>query len=95
LKVTFLLFSSLREIAGKSRIIIELPSSDVSLIEAIEELAETLGEVFRRRVFGDELELSDGIEIAVNEVRISRNEVRRYKVKSGDVIAIFPPASGG
>ncbi len=95
MKVTFLFFSSIREAAGMKHFELNLDGNEETLINVLIKLTNTLSEQFRSIIFNDNFEIKDSIKIAVNETYIPKYEFSKFKVKNGDVIAIFPPASGG
>jgi len=80
MKITILLFGILKDIIGENSI--ELPiEKDTSIIN----LKASLLEDYKN------LNKFSNFSVAVNEVYVEAN----YMLKSGDVVALIPPVSGG
>lgn len=91
--ITVKLFANFREAVGKERV----------EVGDVKDIASLLDELVRR--FGDKLakelyspgtrKLRDTVNILVNGRGVSLLEGLDTKLKGGDVVAIFPPVSGG
>ncbi len=86
-RVKVKLFANFREAAGVKEI--EIQSSNVGkLLDSLVEKYPKLKDLFY-----EEGKLRDYVNIMVNGRNIRGDT--RYKLKEGDVVAIFPPVSGG
>lgn len=88
-KVTVKLFSKLRKHTGKSEI--EIRGTD--LREAMKSLAKEYGGL-GELIFDNE-ELHSFINVMVNGINIKNKDGLDTVLNDGDVIAVFPPISGG
>jgi MoaD family protein len=79
------LFANFREIAGKK--ILEIKARDV------EELISRLVDLFPD--MEDLIEREEYLHVMVNGIHINSLEKQRTKLEDEDVVAIFPPVSGG
>ncbi|MGC8817199.1 MAG: ubiquitin-like small modifier protein 1 [Candidatus Hadarchaeum sp.] len=88
--VTVKFFANFREAAGVESALVE--AADVySLLKA---LVAKFGERLSKLLFEGE-KLRETACIIVNGKSINLSEGLRTKLKDGDVVAIFPPVSGG
>lgn len=79
------LFATLADLARKRRLELDLDEA------TIEEILEILDAKFP----GFKAELEAGHMILVNGVNIEHLDGLKTRVKSGDVVSIFPPSGGG
>ncbi|MGQ9788782.1 MAG: ubiquitin-like small modifier protein 1 [Candidatus Hadarchaeaceae archaeon] len=82
-------FANFREAAGVEKTVIEGATDVYSLLKALEAM---FGGRMSRQLFDGE-KLRDTANIIVNGRSVNRD--LRTKLKDGDVVAIFPPVSGG
>lgn len=87
-KVKF--FANFREATGVDQV--EVTAADVSSL--LEELVKLFGERLAAELFSGE-KLKDTVHILVNGVGIMPTGGLKTRLAEGDVVAIFPPVSGG
>ncbi|WP_290596979.1 MULTISPECIES: ubiquitin-like small modifier protein 1 [unclassified Archaeoglobus] len=86
-RVKVKLFANFREAAGVKEIDID--------VDRVADVLEKLGEEFPklRELFYEEGRLREYVNIMVNGRNLRGNV--DYRLQDGDVVAIFPPVSGG
>jgi molybdopterin synthase sulfur carrier subunit len=89
--VTVKLFANFREAAGVDKTVVEGAADIASLLKA---LVAKFGDDLRRNLFDGE-KLRDTVNILLNGKSVELHEGLNTKLKDGDVVAIFPPVSGG
>ncbi len=91
--ITVKFFAEFREATGKRQENIEGVSDAASLLE---ELVRRFGEKLAKLLYSpDRQKLRKTVNILVNGRRISASQGLKTPLKDGDVVAIFPPVSGG
>ena len=87
MKVTVRYFARYRSLVGKGEEEVELPegATVMDLIEKIKKMHPVL-----RKVFAEDDDLAD-VNVSRNGRYVRFDEI----LKEGDVVAIFPPVSGG
>ncbi|MEM2889867.1 MAG: ubiquitin-like small modifier protein 1 [Candidatus Hadarchaeum sp.] len=89
--VTVKFFANFREAAGVDKTVIEGTADVSSLLKA---LVAKFGEKLGRQLFDGE-KLRETVNIIVNGRSVNLLQGIHTKLKDGDVVAIFPPVSGG
>ncbi|MFN4133505.1 MAG: ubiquitin-like small modifier protein 1 [Candidatus Hadarchaeales archaeon] len=88
--VTVKFFANFREATGVEQV--EISAGDVSSL--LDELVKRFGERLAGELFS-EGRLKDTVYILVNGMGISSTGGLKTRLRDGDVVAIFPPVSGG
>ena len=96
MKVRVRFFGTLRELAGKKEIDLDLESHKDPIVvrDVVEALGKVVGEDFSQKIF-DLWKQYSSLLILVNGVNIRLLKEFDTAVKDGDEIAIFPPGAGG
>lgn len=89
--VTVKFFANFREAAGVEKTVVEGVTDVSSLLKA---LVAQFGERLSRQLFDGE-KLRETVSIIVNGRSVNQSQGLRTKLKDGDIVAIFPPVSGG
>ncbi|MFQ5998500.1 MAG: MoaD family protein [Candidatus Bathyarchaeia archaeon] len=92
-RVSVKLFTTLREIIGKSEEIICL-QGNVTAYHVLKELARMYGHTVAQYIFEGE-KLRDYLEVLVDGHNVSLEYGLETRLKNGSVMAILPPAGGG
>lgn len=85
------LFASLRELAGAKEV--EVEGDGISIEQALERLADRLGESAKPILFDGEGEVWASVLLLVNGDAASHGPATT--VKTGDVVAVLLPTAGG
>jgi len=88
MKVTVRYFARYRSLVGKGEEEVELPEG-ATVMDLIEVLKE-LHPVLKNEVFAEDDDLAD-VNVSKNGRYVRFDEI----LKEGDIVAIFPPVSGG
>ena len=88
MKVTVRYFARYRSLVGKGEEEVELPEG-ATVMDLIEEIKK-MHPVLRNEVFAEDDDLAD-VNVSRNGRYVRFDEI----LKEGDVVAIFPPVSGG
>jgi molybdopterin synthase sulfur carrier subunit len=91
MQVTVKFFANFREVTGKSQVTVQ----DVSTVKEL--LSRLVGEFGPRlsALLYESGELRDTANVMINGRSIHMMDGLETKLKDGDVVAIFPPISGG
>lgn len=92
-RVSVKLFTTLREIIGKSEEVICL-QGNITAYHVLKELARMHGNRVAQYVFEGE-KLRDYLEVLVDGHNVSLEDGLQTRLKNGSVMAILPPAGGG
>ncbi|AJC71485.1 MAG: MoaD/ThiS family protein [Thermococcus sp.] len=88
MKVTVRYFARYRSLVGKGEEEVELPEG-ATVMDLIEKIKK-MHPVLRNEVFAEDDDLAD-VNVSRNGRYVRFDEI----LKEGDVVAIFPPVSGG
>ena len=88
MKVTVRYFARYRSLVGKGEEEVELPKG-ATVMDLIEKIKE-MHPVLKNEVFAEDDDLAD-VNVSRNGRYVRFDEI----LKEGDVVAIFPPVSGG
>ena len=88
MKVTVRYFARYRSLVGKGEEEVELPEG-ATVMDLIERIRE-MHPVLKNEVFAEDDDLAD-VNVSRNGRYVRFDEI----LKDGDVVAIFPPVSGG
>jgi len=88
MKVTVRYFARYRSLVGKGEEEVELPEG-ATVMDLIEKIKE-MHPVLKNEVFAEDDDLAD-VNVSRNGRYVRFDEI----LKEGDVVAIFPPVSGG
>lgn len=94
-KVSVRLFTTLRELAGRSEESVELSARNVTVKDALEALAEKHGKAFREYLYDEKGRVREHLQLLVNGKSVSLLEEMETQLKEGDQVAIVPPVGGG
>ena len=86
------LFANFREAAGRDQVSVASAKTVGTLLNA---LVKTCGGGLAKQLYGANGKLRDTVHLLVNGQGINLLEGLDTRLKEGDVIAIFPPVSGG
>lgn len=89
--ITVKFFANFREAAGVEKTVIEEATDVYSLLKA---LVAKFGDRLGRQLFDGE-KMRETVSIIVNGRSVDPAQDLRHKLRDGDVVAIFPPVSGG
>lgn len=89
--VTVKFFANFREAAGVEKAVIEDATDVSSLLKA---LVAKFGERLGKQLFDGE-KLRETVSIIVNGRSVNQSQGLRTQLRNGDIVAIFPPVSGG
>ncbi len=91
--ITVKFFANFREAAGQSQAEVDGVADLGSLFE---ELSRRFGRKLAHQLYsGEARELRDSVHVLINGRFVDPAKRPRSPLKSGDVVAIFPPVSGG
>ncbi len=95
MKVFILLFTTLREIAGQKKVMLEYNSSTIGLKDVLEDLVERFGQEFRDYLFKDMHRVQEHLQLLVNGKSVDMMDELNTILKDNDEVAIEPPVGGG
>lgn len=95
MKVYVRLFTTLRELARKSRETIEFSSNTVTVKDVLEELVKKNGKKFKDNLYNERGKVRDHLQLLVNGKSVSLLEELDTQLKEEDQVAIVPPVGGG
>ena len=95
MKVSVRLFTTLRELAGKSEETLEFDVEIVTVKDILEELTKRHGKAFKDYLFSEEENVREYLQLLVNGRSVSFLEGLKTQLREGDQVAIVPPVGGG
>ncbi len=90
--ITVRFFANFREAVDKREERVEGANSIASLFK---KLTDKFGERLAKELYSENGEFKDAVNILVNGRGVRLPQDLKMKLKDGDVVAIFPPVSGG
>ncbi len=90
--ITVKLFASFREAAGKDQVCIAAAENVAALLDG---LTKICGKTLAEQLYDPSGKLRDTVHVLVNGRGINLLKGLGTRLKEGDVVAIFPPVSGG
>lgn len=90
-KITVRFYTTLKEKVGKGTV--ELEAKNVA--NALEELKEQFGTKFTEQLYDPSGKIKDYYILLLSGHTVYREEIKKTKVKEGDILHIFPPIAGG
>lgn len=95
MKVTVRLFATLREIAGRGEIEIDLPGKS-AVGNLLDRLSKDYGADFENYIFEERTrQFRPYLQIVVDGKYTSTSEGLSIELRDGSVVAILPPVGGG
>ena len=95
MNVTVRLFTTLREISGKRKVIMSFDSDSVTVMSVLRRLAQIFGKEFEEYLFDEEGTVRGHLSILINGKGVGRFEELETELNEGDQVAIVPPVGGG
>jgi molybdopterin synthase sulfur carrier subunit len=95
MRVSVRMFTTLRELAGKSEETLELNAGVVTIKDVLEELVKLHGKAFKDYLYDKEEKVQEHLQLLVNGKRVNFLEELETRLKEGDQVAIVPPIGGG
>ncbi len=94
-QVKIKLFATLREIAGKSEIKIQV-EQNTTVMDVIQQLSGQFGNKFRDHIFDKNTkQINSYLLFLINGESVHAKENFKTELKPGDTLAILPPVGGG
>ncbi|MDW8092082.1 MAG: MoaD/ThiS family protein [Nitrososphaerota archaeon] len=87
-------FAYLREAIGHTEEVVELPEG-ATVMDFVRKVIELHGSEIGRFVLDERGRLRRSIRVALNGETVEESIIDRTVLKSGDVVVILPPISGG
>jgi molybdopterin synthase sulfur carrier subunit len=94
-KVSVRLFTTLRELTGKSEKILEFNMKTVTVKDVLETLVKLHGKELRDYMYDEKKKVREHLQLLVNGKSVSLLEELDTQLKDGDQVAIVPPVGGG
>lgn len=94
-RVSVRLFTTLRELAGKSEESLEFSVSEITVRDVLEELAKGHGKAFKDYLYNEKGRVGEHLQLLVNGKSVTSMEDLETLLKEGDEVAIVPPVGGG
>ena len=90
-KITVRMYTTLKEKLGTGGV--DLIAKNVE--DALRQLNEKFGEKFRQTLYEPNGKIKGYYILLLNGKVVDRENPEKFKLKSGDVLHIFPPIAGG
>lgn len=95
MRISVRLFTTLREIAGKSEETLEFDVGVITVKDVLGELVKRHGKAFKDYVHDKKGRVGEHLQLLVNGKSVSLLEELETQLKEGDQVAIVPPVGGG
>jgi len=86
--------SQLRQVAGVERVMISVPE-ECCVADALRIAGQQFGPSLSERIVSAEGTLQPSVLVFVNDQAIAHQSAGSHQLKSGDVLLLYPPISGG
>ncbi len=90
-RITVRFYTTLKEKVGKGKVELE----DKNVADVLEDLKEQFGTKFTDQLYDPSGEMKDYYILLLSGHTVFREEIKKTKVKEGDILHIFPPIAGG
>ncbi len=94
MQITVQFEAQLRHLAGVGQAVIAVPE-ECSVTNALQAVATQFGPTLAERLFTADGTAQRSVLLFVNDQAISHAMAARQMLKSGDVLLLYPPISGG
>jgi len=94
MQITVLFEAQLRHVAGVGHAVVSVPDA-CSVANALRAIAAQFGPILTERLFTADGMAQRSVLLFVNDQPISHAMAEGHLLKSGDVLLLYPPISGG
>ena len=94
MQITVQFEAQLRHVAGVGHAVVSVPD-ECSVTDALQAIAAQFGTTLAERLFTADGTTQRSVLLFVNDQAVSHAMAAGYVLKSGDVLLLYPPISGG
>lgn len=95
MRVSVRLFTTLRELIGKSKEDLDFTPASVTVEDVLEELVKRHGKTVKNYLYSETGSVKTHLQLLVNGKNVDLLEELETQLKEGDQVAVVPPVGGG